>query len=90
MRSNSEANPYLFELPTVWVKVKSDGVAFKVTPAENTIDSLKKAIKPNWESMDQAQITILDPDTKTRVQKQSAALRSNSEANPYLFELPTK
>jgi hypothetical protein len=95
----------------VWVSQLFNHSAHTAFPAEvNARDSfdvghLKKAIAPDMNPRQQADITIYAPDEAhgelvvlpggaqmkyKKVTKQSTALEANTEETPYLFELPKK
>ena len=81
--------PPLAPAPPERVWVKYGAVTFKVTPATNDVDSLKKAVKAEWEAnkstkLDVFQLTVKDHSGK--VLKASALLECNTEDTAYIAE----
>ena len=59
-------------------------VPFKVTPATNDVDSLKKAVRPTWDPVEQAKLTV--KDYKGNVLQVDAPLHANSTQTAYMVE----
>ena len=59
-------------------------VPFEVAPAKNTVDSLKKAVRPTWDPVEQAMLTV--KDYKGNVLRPSAPLKTNTEETAYMVE----
>ena len=64
--------------------VKHDAAVFEVTPAKSNVDSLKKAVRPTWEPVEQAKLTV--KDDKGNVLMASAQLQGNTEETAYIVE----
>ena len=95
---NTSETPYLYQLPIVWVRDRSDASPYPLILPVLNVAHMRQAVKARLQgeqaSVKESAIEIYDHQEQAMAAEQpvddAAALRPNSRTKPYIFVLPKK